>query len=132
MIAADTNLLIHHLTQDEATQAGKVAELFEEAELREEPIFIAQIVLCEVCWVLKAVFGFKKPQICLALQGLLDDGTFYIEERPLAEKALELYARHAGQFPDHLLGVIAKHHGATTTYTFDKEVGKFRGFTLLK
>ena len=90
MIAADTNLLIHHLTQDEATQAGKVAELFEEAELREEPIFIAQIVLCEVCWVLKAVFGFKKPQICLALQGLLDDGTFYIEERPLAEKALEL------------------------------------------
>ena len=100
--------------------------------MREEPIFIAQIVLCEVCSALKAVFGFKKPQICLALQGLLDDGTFYIEERPLAEKALELYTRHAGQFPDHLLGLVAKHHGATTTYTFDKEVGKFPGFTLLK
>ena len=132
MIAADTNLLIRHLTQDDPTQAEKVANLFDEAEVEMEPVFVAQIVLCELCWVLKAVYRFKKPQIVIALRAVLDDGIFHVQERPLVEEALKRYDRHAGQFPDHLLGVVAKQQGASTTYTFDREVGKFSGFTLLK
>ena len=132
MIAADTNLLVRHLTHDDAEQAEKVRELFDTAGLREEPILIGHIVLCEVAWVLRAVYGFDKPQISLALQALLDDGVFHIQDRPLIEEALALYKRHAGQFSDHLLAAVAKHEGASTTYTFDKTVGKFPNFTLLR
>jgi predicted nucleic-acid-binding protein len=132
MIAADTNLLIRHLTQDDPKQAERVRDLFDAAELRQEPIFLAHIVLCEVSWVLKAVYGFDKPQISVALRALLDDAAFHVQERTLVEEALTLYKRHAGQFSDHLLGVVATHNGASTTYTFDKAVGKFTNFTLLK
>lgn len=132
MIAADTNLIIRHLTQDDANQAKKVRDLFDAAELRQEPIFLTHIVLCETSWVLRAVYGFDKPQISLALQAVLDDGAFHIQDRPLVEEALTLYKRHAGQFSDHLLGIVVKHSGASTTYTFDKGVGKFPHFTLLK
>lgn len=132
MIAADTNLLVRHLTHDGAKQAEMVRELFDKAELGQEPVFLSHIVLCEVCWVLKAVYSFEKAQIAVALQALLDDPGFLVEERPWVDEALALYRRHAGQFSDHLLGVVAKHQGASTTYTFDKGVGKFPNFTLLK
>ena len=132
MIATDTNLLIRHLTHDDAEQAEKAQKLFDTAELRQESVFVGHIVLCEVTWVLRAVYGFDKPKISLALQALLDDGGFYIQDRPLVEEALMLCKRHTGQFSDHLLGVVAKHHGATTTYTFDKGVGKLPRFTLVK
>lgn len=131
MIAADTNLLIRHLTHDNAEQAEKVHVLFDDAGLRQEPIFVGHIVLSEVTWVLRAVYGFAKPQISLALQALLDDGAFHFQDRPLIEEALSLYKRHASQFSDHLLGAVAKHQGASTTYTIDKTVGKFPHFTLL-
>lgn len=132
MIAADTNLIIRHLTGDDAEQAKKVGDLFGEAAVRSEPVFLSQIVLCEVCWVLKAVYGFEKGPIIVALQALLDDAGFHIQNRPWVEDALALYERHAGQFSDHLIAMIAKHEGASTTYTFDKAVGKYPNFTLLK
>lgn len=132
MIAADTNLMVRHLTDDEESQAERVRGLFDDAELRQEPVLVTHVVLCEVCWVLKAAYGFGKAQIVPALQSLLEDGGFHIQERPLVEEAVALYKRHAGQFSDHLLGVIGKHHGATTTYTFDKAVAKLPNFTLLK
>src|SRR5215213_3385463 len=132
MIATDTNLLIRHLTQDDAKQAEKTRELFDAAELRQESVFVGHIVLCEVTWVLRAVYGFDKPKISVALQALLDDGGFYIQDRPLVEEALMLHKGHTGQFSDHLLGVVAKQQGASTTYTFDKGMGKLPNFTLLK
>ncbi|HEX5220978.1 MAG TPA: type II toxin-antitoxin system VapC family toxin [Verrucomicrobiae bacterium] len=132
MIAADSNLVVRHLTQDDPRQAEQVRVLFDDAELRREPVLLTHIVLCEVCWVLKAVYSFEKAQIALALQSLLDDGGFHLQDRPVVEEALGLYKRHAGQFSDHLLGVIGKQQGATTTFTFDKGVGKLPNFTLLK
>jgi len=51
---------------------------------------------------------------------------------PPVEEALALYKRHSGQFSDHLLGIVARLEGASSTYTFDKTVGKFPNFTLLK
>ena len=132
MIASDTNLVIRHLTADDARQSAKVRQLFGAAELRREHVFLSHIVLCEVCWVLKAVYRFEKAQIAMALQALLDDSVFHVQNRALVESALTLYKRHAGQFSDHLLGAVARDEGATTTYTFDKAVGKHPNFTLLE
>jgi predicted nucleic-acid-binding protein len=132
MIGADTNLIIRHLTQDDPVQSARVGELFRVAESRREPVFLGHIVLCEIAWVLKAVYEFEKTQIALALQALLDDGIFHIQDRSLVEEALVRYKRHAGHFSDHLLGIIAKENGSSVTYTFDKGVGKLSDFSLLK
>ncbi len=132
MIAADSNLVVRHLTQDDPQQADRVRRLFDDAERRQEPVFLSHIVLCEVCWVLKAAYGFEKPEIAVALRALLDDAGFLVQGRPLVEDALALYRKRAGQFSDHLIGVVAGDEGASTTYTFDRDVGKHPNFTLLK
>ena len=117
---------------DDADQARKVRVLFGDAEAKGEPVFLGHIVLCEVCWVLKAVYAFEKAQVILALQALLDDAAFHIQNRNLVEEALRLFKRHSGQFSDHLIGITAKNEGASTTYTFDKAAGKYSNFTLLR
>lgn len=131
MIAADTNLIVRHLTHDDAGQAEKVRALFDDAELRQEPVFLGHIVLCEVCWVLGSTYRFDKAGIAAGLQSLLDDAGFLIQERPVVEEALRQFRKHSGQFPDHLLGLVARQQGSSTTYTFDRNVAKHPHFTLL-
>ncbi len=132
MISADSNLVIRHLVQDAPVQVRKVHQLFDNAELRQEPVLLSHIVLCEACWVFEAVYGFDKPQIGMALQALMDDAGFHIQGRQLVEEALKYYRKHSGQFSDHLIGVVARHEGARTTYTFDRAVGKLPNFTLMQ
>jgi len=62
----------------------------------------------------------------------MDDGCFHFQARPSVDEALALYKRHSGQFSHHLLGTVARFESASTTYTFDKAVGKYPNFTLLK
>ena len=132
MIAADTNLVVRHLTHDDVTQTTIVERLFGEAEARGEQIFVGQVVLSELCWVLRSIYRFPKLEIANALRSLLDDPAFLIEERTLVEEALALFRRGTAGFPDYLVGVVAKRAGASSTLTFDRRLGRTAGFTLAR
>ena len=132
MIAVDTNILVRHLTGDDAAQAEKVQQLIAHIERREESIFVGQVVLCEMCWVLSTVYRFGKREIFAGIRALLDDPTFVIEERPAVEAALIQYQGSGGQFPDHLIGIVGSRVGVDTTWTFDRRAAKLPGFTLLR
>lgn len=132
MIAADTNLIIRYLLDDDAGQAEKVRRLFDECESQREPVFLSQVVLCELCWVLEAAVGLDKRGIVLALEELLADATFVVQERIAVEAALADYRRLPGQFADHLIGAVARQQGCTTTWTFDRVLARSSHFKLLK
>lgn len=86
----------------------------------EDGIFVSHVVLGEMCWVLSAVYGFGKREIVAAIRALLDDSTFALEERASVETALARHEESAGQFSDHLIGIIGSRVGADTTYTLDR------------
>ncbi|MCK6555181.1 type II toxin-antitoxin system VapC family toxin [Candidatus Binatia bacterium] len=132
MIAVDTNILVRHLTQDDAAQSAKVQHLIDDIERREDAVFVSHIVLCEMCWVLSAVYGFRKREIVAAIGALLGDAIFALEERPSVETALGRYEESGGQFPDHLIGIVGSRVGADTTYTLDRRAATLPGFTLLR
>ena len=132
MIAADTNLIVRHLTHDDVAQTAIVERLFREAEARGEPIFIGQVVLAEVSWALERVYGFAKTAIADAIRGLLDDAVFVVEDRTHAEEALAQYRRGRAEFADYLIGAAAHAAGASSTLTFDRKVSRSAGFTLAR
>jgi len=132
MIAVDTNILVRHLTGDDAAQSEKVQQLVADIERREETIFVSHVVLCEMCWVLSSVYAFGKREIVAGIRALLEDPTFVMEERPAVETALIQYQGSGGQFPDHFIGTIGSRVSAETTYTFDRRAAKLPGFTLLR
>ena len=66
---------------------------------------------------------FERPGLPLRCNRCWMTADFTFWERPLIEEALTLYRRHAGNFPDRLLGVIAKQEGRDDVlHTFDKRV----------
>jgi predicted nucleic acid-binding protein len=67
----DTNILVRYLTQDDPDQSGKVTRAMEEATRSGEPLFVNHIVLCELVWVLEAVYRLPKPKILSALEHIL-------------------------------------------------------------
>jgi predicted nucleic-acid-binding protein len=132
MIAADSNLVVRHLTHDDVRQSAIVERIFRAAEARGEPVLLGQIVLCEVCWTLSSAYRFGKDAIVGALQGLLGDGTFLVQGREIVEQALAQYRKGDAGFPDYLIGQIAKQEGAAVTLTFDRRLSRVSGFELAK
>jgi predicted nucleic-acid-binding protein len=132
MIAADTNLLVRHLTQDDAAQSAIVRRIFGNAEGRGESILVSQLVLCEVCWTLSSVYRLRKPAIIAAVVGLLADGAFVVQGREIVEEALSRYRKGSAGFTDYLIGRIAAAEGATVTLTFDRRLSRAPGFALAR
>jgi len=130
MIAADTNLVVRHLTHDDARQTAIVERIFGDAEARGEPIFLGQLVLCEVCWTLASSYGLGKTAIAGALEALLEDRAFLLQGRGVVEEALAQYKKGKAGFSDYLIGAVAKQEGATATLTFDRRLSRARGFAV--
>ncbi|MFA5057475.1 MAG: type II toxin-antitoxin system VapC family toxin [Opitutaceae bacterium] len=131
MIAIDTNLLVRHLTQDDAAQAARVTRLFAEAAANDELVLLTDIVLCETSWVLTRFYGVKRADLVHALERMLADAQFAFQHRPEVEGALRAWRTGRGHFADHLIASLARGAGCRTTYTFEKGLSAASGFTQL-
>ena len=65
MIAIDTNVIVHFLTNDDPVQYKKAFKLVKNNEN-----FIADTVILETEWVLRFAYEFKPEQIATALTKL--------------------------------------------------------------
>ncbi len=71
MLAVDTNVLVRFLVVDDVGQSERAAKLVGKAIDRGEQLFVSDLVLCEVVWVLRASYGFGRSEIADVLQRLL-------------------------------------------------------------
>ena len=130
MIAFDTNVLLRLLLNDEPRQARQAQALLDCAVSRSDPVLLPDIVLCELEWVLGAVYGVPKPEIVRTLRSLLDTDDFAFLDRGAVAEALRDYEAGSGDFSDYLIGASAARAGASTTYTFDRALRRAGGFNL--
>ncbi len=66
MVAVDTNILVRLLTRDDPAQYRASHRLF-----ASEPIFIADTVILETEWVLRAAYDLTPIEVCASLRRLL-------------------------------------------------------------
>lgn len=130
MIAFDTNVLLRLLLNDEPRQARQAQALLDRAVSRSDPVLLPDIVLCELEWVLGAVYGVSKPEIVRTLRRLLDTRAFAFLDRGAVADALRDYEAGNGDFSDYLIGASAARAGASTTCTFDRALRRAGGFDL--
>ena len=134
MIGLDTNVLVRYLTQDDARQSAAATRLIEQELSPARPGFISLVVLVELCWVLKRLYGAKEPELADTVAALLEAGPFKVEHRNVVQAALARMSKgqesKAG-FADALVAALAQHHGCTQTLTFDKGAVASAGMSLL-
>ena len=128
MIALDTNVLVRYVVEDDPEQAPAAVALIERALKREEPIFIPQIVLCELVWVLSFAYRYKREAIVGVLQHLRRGAQLVVEGADEVKRAIDAYAAGRGDFADYLIAERAVAGGAAVIATFDRALEADRRF----
>ncbi|NBC49458.1 MAG: PIN domain-containing protein [Gammaproteobacteria bacterium] len=119
MIGLDTNVLVRYITQDDPVQSPVATTLIEEQCRRDAPGRVAQIVLCELVWVLRRAYGYPKAQVVEVLDQILVTAELVVENDELAFQALDAYRTGNADFSDYLLILNNRRSGCETTYSFD-------------
>lgn len=128
MIGLDTNILVRYLTKDDETQWHQSAQLIQSGE----QCFIANIVLCELVWVLRGEpYKFGKDEILKTLETMLQSSVFEFENRSAVYQALQRTKQGGADFSDYLIGAIAQGTGCEKTVTFDHKLKGEKGFHCL-
>jgi len=129
MIGLDTNILVRYLTRDDEQQWRQATALLQQ----NQPYFIANIVLCELVWVLRgASYRFKKEDITNVLEAMLHSAAFEFESRSTVDQALQRYKQGKADFSDYLIGATARQAGCTETASFDGKLKGEKGFRCLE
>ena len=127
MIGVDTNVLVRYLTEDDAAQARAVDGLVAQGDY----LYIDDIVLCELVWVLRSAYRFDKKTIVDAIDRILQTALFAFEDRDLLRSALAEYRDGTGDFADYVIGARNAKAGCDETATFDRALADSDRFALL-
>lgn len=131
MIALDTNVLVRLLVRDDEAQFAKVAQLFDDHADEPASLWVSEVVLSEVTWVLGRTYGFDRASVALALRAMTVNATLALESAQEVRQALALFEQGPADFPDCLLAVQAAARGAVSVVTFDRRMRHLPGVRLL-
>jgi predicted nucleic-acid-binding protein len=131
VIGLDTNVLLRYLLQDDELQGARAARAISQAAVRNEPLLVSAIVLCEALWVLERSYGYDRPALGRVVDALLDTRGFELEHRAQVREALDDFRMSRADFSDCLIGRIHDTLGCRQTLTFDRALRSVGGFRVL-
>lgn len=133
MIGLDTNVLVRYLAQDDATQSAVATRLIEQDLSASSPGFISLVVLTELGWVLKRLYGASEAELLQTVADLLASPQFQVENRAVVQAAVQHMRglRTQAGWTDLLIAQIAQAQGCRHTVTFDKTAVRSAGMRLL-
>lgn len=132
MKGLDTNILVRFLTRDDAKQTQKVYEIFKNAELEKDELYISSLVILELMWVLGSVYEISRKDILDSIGDLLLLPILKFEHQSNIQKFIYDAYGNNHDLSDLLIAYSAYYQGCQTTLTFDKKVSKFDLFELIK
>lgn len=128
MIGIATNVLVRYLVQDDPAQAKKASALIDRAAAQDSAMFINNIVICELCWVLGRGYGFARADLAEVIEKILLGRQFEIEKKDLVWAALTDFKASRADFADCLIGVTNVIAGCESTRTFDRSAASLQSF----
>ncbi len=131
MDSLDTNVLVRYFTNDDEVQSKIASELIVKYIGKEKSLFISNIVICELLWVLRRGYKYKKSQIIELLTLMFSGIEFEFENLELLWISVEEYKKYNSDFSDILIAKIANQRNCKTIFTFDLDASVISEFTYL-
>lgn len=128
MIALDTNVLVRFLVEDDQRQAVDAAALVECTIAADEVLFISDVVLCEVVWVLAGSYRVSRAQIGTTLRELLRAKHLAFAAPDQLVRALDAFTKGKGDFADYVIREHGRAAGCDAVATFDRALLREQGF----
>ena len=131
MIALDTNVLVRLVLQDDETQARAAERLVVKARREQTHLFVADVVWCELVWVLTRRAGLSRGDIAAALDQLLRTELIVVAAPAVIERSLAAYRKGKGDFADYFVREQARAIDAGDVVTFDRALKGEDGFRVI-
>jgi predicted nucleic-acid-binding protein len=128
MKALDANILARFLRDDDPVQSKRSAQFIQAAVRSGEPLYVNHVVLCELAWILTAVYEHSKEEVVKLLDTILLTGQFRFEDKPSIEAALADHRKSKADFADCLIGRRNQAMGCATTLSFDRNLRPIETF----
>ena len=132
MINLDTNVLLRIVLTDDPRRVASARSLLDRCAGEGEECLVTDVVLCELDWVLRRSYRASRAELLAILDGLLNRRPFVFQDRDLVNQAVESFRQGRQEFADLIIGLRGRAAGAVTTYTFDRELRRIPGFTILE
>lgn len=129
MIALDTNVLVRFLVEDDPAQTRRAKTLLQKALDAGEALFVPEVVLAEIAWVLQRSYDYGRAEICQVLSQLLRARQLTFAASEKAARAVEAYKNGRGGFSDYLICEDARSVGCGSVATFDRKLLRETGFS---
>ncbi|MBC7232556.1 MAG: PIN domain-containing protein [Chloroflexi bacterium] len=123
----DANVILRFLCGDPPDMAAQARELFEAVERGEIVLWIDEIVLAEVVWVLHSFYHYAPERISRVMQELLSHEGLQAEDKPGLLVALTLFADRNIDFADVLVAVHMGRRGVREIFSFDRHFDHLPG-----
>jgi predicted nucleic-acid-binding protein len=130
VIGVDSNVLVRYLTQDDPLQSRKANVLVEQVVRRGDTLYLNQIVVCEVYWVLARAYGYGRAELADAFEKLMSAAQFEFEDKAALWQALASFRQSGADFAECLIGIKNEAAGCASTLTFDKRAGGLPQFSM--
>ena len=120
MIALDTNVLVRFLVEDDAVQTARATELIDRVADAGERLFVSDVVVCELVWVLDAAYRVRRAEIGSTLAALLRAKQLRFESTDRLARAIHAFNAGRGDFADYVIREHARGAGCAEVATFDR------------
>ena len=128
MYAVDTNVLVRALL-DDAENAGQ-SESAQLALSDAQVVWLPQVVLAELSWVLKTSYRLGRAQILAVMKSLLDNPRYRPQLPEDFAMAVALFEKGTAEFSDCLI-LAAARHAKAELLTFDRKFARLEGAKLI-
>lgn len=123
MILVDTNVIVRYFIKSSDVHYVESKAFFSKVEDRSINCKLEQIVIGEVIYVLKKVYGVEKAVIAELLVNLLSLDSLFCDDKEVMLAALDMYAKKSIDFADAILCAKVNLRGFEV-FSFDKDVKK--------
>lgn len=131
MKALDTNVLLRLIIDDDANQVTVGRKFAAACAKAGEKLYVNNIVLCELIWVLQTVYRYRRDETLLLLKALMQNQAYTVEAEEEVNAAIQHYENTEADFSDCLIAVKSATAGCSHCVTFDQRMHKLPQVKLL-
>lgn len=120
-VIADTNIFLRFILNDLPKQADEAEQLFLKARKGKIQLYVPQIIIFEIQFILDKYYGFSKSEIIEKLKTVISSDYLNVQDRNAFIKALERYRAGKASFVDAFLIELAAEEKAQI-FSFDRKL----------
>jgi len=123
----DANVILRYLTNDVPDQARQAEELFRRVEEGKEDLFLPDIILADIIWILERYYKQTREDIREWLTAIIGLQGLRFSDKDMALNALDIYVDKKIDWSNAFTAGQMLQLRITEIYSFDKHFDKIDG-----